>query len=220
MKKAYLFILGSFIFNLSCNAMMEDEKQESPVLRIVKGKTIAELQEMQATVSYSWMPQSLGNTLNIDRGQLKVTCPSIKAEEQVLPLYTSMKKEMIAELIMGSLDLQAKSQEHSQAECIGRDYLKLSAETEFVGDYAIFGSQGNIEFTAPKFKFITSFIEVDPSKTTLTISPPVSLNSPIAYLKITPKKTPLFIQGEIDFRSLSFNDFIISHSDFNLQFKK
>lgn len=220
MKKAYLFILGSFIFNLSCNAMMEEERQGSPVLKIVKGKTIAELKEMQATVSYNWMPQSLGNTLSVDNGQLNVTCPSIEAEKQVIPLYNSMKKEMTVGLIMGSIDLQAKSQKHSQAECIGRDYLKLSAETEFVGDYAIFGSQGNIEFTSPKFKFITSFIEVDPSKTTLTISPPESLNSPIAYLKITPKKTPLFIQGEIDFRSLSFNNFIISHSDFILQFKK
>jgi hypothetical protein len=195
---------------------------ENPyVLKRVQGHPLSFMQEEEAGVQYDWTPQTLGNVLNVVDGELKVTCLSLENEEKVMALYQKLDKNIHNGMIIGTqFTMKSKNIQNGAARCVGGTGMNLTASQSFSGDCTLFGSQGNIEFSSPVFDFKNCFVDVSVANTILTLTPHDSLNSPIEFLRIIPKKTPLLLHGKIDFRTLSFKDFVASHSEIHLQFKK
>ncbi len=217
----YLFIIAGLSTTLPCIAMEDQGRQPAFVIRKFQGKTIPELQEMEATISYSLMPQTMGNILGSQGDVFKVTGVPIQNEENISKTYNLLNENIKTGYILGGpFNATAGAQSHVAARCEGGMGLTLIGTDSFEGNQALFGSQRNIAFTSKKFNFKTSFIDVDPSSTVFTIFPEPSLNSPIEFLEFKPVKTPLFVQGEIDFTTLSFKDFVVSNASFTIKFKK
>jgi hypothetical protein len=201
------------------NVAME-ESDSTYTLKTVNSIRLLTLQQAGASVTYPWLTKSLGNMLNVIKGELKVTCPMIDNEQQITKLYQELNENITGGYVIQTVfSVKANSIKQGGARCFGGTGCLLTATENFVARQTLFGSNGNIEFSSPTFKFTNCFIDVDIVNTIFKIIPAASLNSPIEFLQIIPKKTPLFIQGEIDFRNLSFSNFIVSHSDFQLKFK-
>lgn len=221
MKKVTSYLSKIILATLVTQSSSMGMEEELSPLKSILGKPLAHLQKMEAVIEFPWMPQTLGNTLNVINGELKVTAPLIEAEQQVLMVYKELDAAItIGTIITTELIVDAKSIQSGCARCTGGTAVKLTGQEDFIAGQTLFGSKGNIELTSPTFSFSTCFIDVDPNNTILKIIPHPSVNSPIEFIRIAPKKSPLFIQGKIDFKTLSFSNFIVSHSDFYIKFRK
>ena len=191
------------------------------VLKIVQGHPLSHMQEAEAQISYSFLPQTVGNMLSVVDGKLTITCPeSEENEDKLRELYQELNEAIQGGMITPSqFTLTSKTIQNGAARCVGGKGLRLTASQSFLGDHTLFGSQGAIEFCSPVFDFSSCFVDVNVAHTIITITPPDSLNSPIEYFRILPKRTPLFIQGSLDFRTLSFKDFLVSHAALQIKFK-
>lgn len=218
------FFIGCIVVLLSFN-VQSAENSELFTLKSIMGKSIVQLQVMDATVEFPWSGNTLGNTLNISKnGELQVTGPLIEAEKQVIDTYNQIKQALEKNsqgfITGGPLELTTPSIKSGISYLKGKTGVKLTLAEEFVANRSLFASEGNIEIISPTFQFIACFAEVTVGKTIIKIIPHPNLNCPIEHLQISPKKSPLFIQGSIDFKQLTFKDFIVSHSDLFFKFKE
>ena len=206
------------VFTVFESAMGADEDKLEP-LKVVQKQSLADLQKIKAVVKYTWLPEPLGNTLNVKNGELAVFCWLIE-EEHILSVYKQFNVEIKAGIEFEDVLIIKTdgSMSHTAVRYRSKKEMKLDSSKSFIGQQALFGSGGPIEFASPLFDFDTCFIDVNPQKTTIKIAPHASVKSPIKYILIKPKSSPLLIQGKIDFKMPSFKDFIVSRSDFEIHF--
>jgi hypothetical protein len=154
-------------------------------------------------------------------GELTVTGLSPENEENIMALYQKLDENVHCGMIIETqFTMKAGIIRNGASRCVGGTGMSLTASQSFSGNHTLFGSQGNVDFSSPVFDFSSCFVDVSVANTIFTITPPDSLNSPIESLEITPKKTPLFLQGKINFRTLLFENFLVSHADILIKFKK
>lgn len=197
------------------------DKENPYVLKTIRGASLSFMQNIGAEMSYVCIPQTLGNILNIVDGELTVTRLNLENEEKIMALYQKLGENVHCGItVKTQFTTESEIIRNGASRCVGGTGMSLTASQSFSGNHTLYGSQGNIEFSSPVFDFSSCFIDVNVDNTIFTITPPDTLNSPIEFLRITPKKTPLFLQGKIDFRALLFEDFVVSNSDIRIKFKK
>lgn len=219
-----IFFASIFLID-TINAIGSEEKKESHVLKYLHGKNITELQEIEATVEYPWIETSLGNILDVkSNGHMPIFCPLIAAEQKIMATY-NLCKQLLNKNPVGIISYEETTEIKAEkgingglAYFKGLKGVELETGESIIGNHTFYSSQGNIDFIASIFEFSDCFAEVNPGTTVIKFIPHPSLNSPIEYLQIVPKKTPIFIQGKIDFRKLTFENFIVSHSEFFFKF--
>jgi hypothetical protein len=216
-KIAILSLFTSLIASQVAQASFE----ELETLKTINGHPLARLEEAKASIAYNWHEFLFGNVLEVAKGGELIVSMGHRQEleNQVKPRYDLLKSEVKGGFKCGALDLTSKTIQNGAAHFKGTHHIKTISDL-FTGNQTLLGSEGSIELTAKKFNFSTSFIDVKEGTTTIVFKPhPDIAYKPIKSIVVTPKVSPVFIQGTLDFEKLAIHDFIVSHSDIVLNFK-
>jgi hypothetical protein len=217
-KIAILSLFTSLIASQVAQASFE----ELETLKTVNGHPLARLEEAKASITYRWHEALFGNVLEVAKGgELRVNMgrPRQELEPQIKPLYDFLNSEIKAGFKLGALEVTSKTIQNGAAHFKGTRHIKTTSDL-FTGNQTLLGSEGSIELTAKKFNFSTSFIDVKEGTTTIVFKPHQDIAyKPIKSIVVTPKVSPVFIQGTLDFEKLTIHDFIVSHSDIVVNFK-
>ena len=193
---------------------------ESLVFKTYLRHTTKQLQSTKSKISWNLVDKTIGNIFSVEKNELTVGCtPAEGNQKQIDDIYSQLNSQITAGHTGQGFDLSYEKQSHAGAFMRGSEYLRLSASESFVGEQAIFGSQGEIKLTSPKFDFDNCFLEVDPDKTVVKFHPHATTVTPIDFIECRPKRSVLFLDGKLDFAALTFGNFTVSNSEVIMHFK-
>ena len=217
-----LCIFTHFVAIQNIKASEMDPPQDGRVLLTrIQGKTLIQIQINNEIVDITNTARGLGNTLSVNKGELQVYCPLAESNEPHLAKqYDQLKKE--TKKIHDSSEVWHYASSYFEFDNL---IFRAPKELDYVAtgslnaNRTIFGTQGDIKFTASTLNFGTCFLEVDPDKTKIYIFPYQSTKSRIKHIQFKPKsKSVLLMQGSIDFITYDFRNFIISDCNIEIHF--